>query len=313
MQKYAKVNRQITLAITLVVLDMVIIVTTTSFFLCIRHACAILSIIILKIDQPMKKNTKDPLYDWSSETMFDAHNWIKDIVKRHAGVIKFIDLLNALCGKVALIVLICGSLSVTISGIYAYGHTKSPNLKESFVSLLSRINRPFEGNEDSLFLNKINDHQDWLKDITKRYIYAIYFVDLINSLSEKVYVIEMLLALLFIGIDFLHMFQISSMMENITGSLIYFVYIPGSILVLYLQCYVGQRLLDHSAEILETSSCIPFYKTSIKCQKGIIMLILRSTKSSKLSIGGLFTCSHYFFSELMQKSLSYAMVCYAMR
>ncbi|XP_043488042.1 uncharacterized protein LOC122514972 [Polistes fuscatus] len=70
----------------LIILSTVAIVTITSFFLCIDHACAALSIIICKIEQPWKTNSKDLTCDYV--TMCDACNWIRDIVRSHVNVIK---------------------------------------------------------------------------------------------------------------------------------------------------------------------------------------------------------------------------------
>ncbi|KAF7380599.1 hypothetical protein HZH68_016464 [Vespula germanica] len=147
------------------VITTVAIVNYATFLLCVTHACALLSIVIFKIDQPLKKNSHKLSYDWSSTATCDTYNWIKDIVNHHVNVTEFIDLLNLLC--------------------------------------------------------------------------------------EKVYLIQMIFGTLCFTTDYIYILQISDLIKNINEAILCIIYIGGSIITIYLNCYIGQRLLDHSASLLE--------------------------------------------------------------
>ncbi|XP_047367395.1 uncharacterized protein LOC124956068 [Vespa velutina] len=68
----------------------VAIVNFTTFLLLLSHACALLSIVIFKIDQPLKKNSHELSCKWSSIATCDAYNWIKDIVTHHVNVTEYV-------------------------------------------------------------------------------------------------------------------------------------------------------------------------------------------------------------------------------
>ncbi|KAF7388655.1 hypothetical protein HZH68_012597 [Vespula germanica] len=64
--------------------------------------------------------------------------------------------------------------------------------------------------------------------------------------------------------------------------------IIGTVLVLYLNFYVGQKLLDHSNAIFEELRQVPFNNLTIKTQKMLLFMIMRSMKPCVLSIGGMY-------------------------
>ncbi|KAF7386945.1 hypothetical protein HZH66_011397 [Vespula vulgaris] len=105
-------------------------------------------------------------------------------------------------------------------------------------------------------------------------------------------------------------YQLSEILHSLTETIECSINIFASTLVLYLNFYVGQRLLNHSNDVFDELCKIPFYNLSIKSQKLLLFMIMRSTKPCMLSIGKMFISSHKVFSELMYKALSFAMMYY---
>ncbi|KAL2750437.1 odorant receptor 46a-like isoform X1 [Vespula maculifrons] len=204
------------------VITTVAIVNYATFLLCVTHACALLSIIIFKIDQPLKKNSHKLSYDWSSTATYDTYNWIKDIVNHHVNVTEFIDLLNLLC--------------------------------------------------------------------------------------EQIYLIQMMLGTLCFTTDYIY---ISDLIKNINEAILCIIYIGGSVITIYLNCYIGQRLLDHSASLLENLYQVSFYEFPIKYQKDLSMLLMRSLKPCMLSFKGMYIVSNDFFARHIHNALSYTMAVYS--
>ncbi|KAL2714463.1 LOW QUALITY PROTEIN: uncharacterized protein V1478_015648 [Vespula squamosa] len=81
------------------------------------------------------------------------------------------------------------------------------------------------------------------------------------------------------------MFQLSIVLKNIWELIECSVYIVGSIFLTYITTYFGQTLIDHSIEAHTELCQIPFYMISIKGQKLLIFMILRSSKPCMLSVG----------------------------
>ncbi|KAK2580847.1 hypothetical protein KPH14_005925 [Odynerus spinipes] len=184
-----------------------------------------------------------------------------------------------------------------------------------FSIIKMKINQPFEQNNSDIsawYDSAPQDEYTWIVDIIKRYRRVTELVDLTNSLIENIYLVEMFLGLFLIILDFLYLFQITALMQNKRETLMYFIYVVGSIFIIYLNFYVGQRLLDHSSKVFQELCNLPFYRISTKTQKLLLVLIMRSAKPCALSIGGMFVSSHEIFASLMQKAFSYAMVCYTM-
>nr|KAF7411041.1 hypothetical protein H0235_013648 [Vespula pensylvanica] len=108
-------------------------------------------------------------------------------------------------------------------------------------------------------------------------------------------------------------FKLSEILHNALETMDCCIIIIGTVLVLYLNFYVGQKLLDHSNAIFEELRQVPFNNLTIKTQKMLLFMITRSMKPCVLSIGGMFISSHEVFSVLMQKALSFATVYHSIR
>ncbi|KAK2580845.1 hypothetical protein KPH14_005923 [Odynerus spinipes] len=137
------------------------------------------------------------------------------------------------------------------------------------------IGRPYKKDSRDVYTSGvIDDSYEWVKEIVRRYGNAIEFVNMINSATERVYMIEIFFATLLVIIDFLYLF--------------------------------------HSLEMLKSYQ-VSWYELPLRCQKALPLLIMRSTKPCVISIGGIFVASHDFFARFVNTSLSYAMICSKMR
>ncbi|XP_035737960.1 uncharacterized protein LOC118448605 [Vespa mandarinia] len=176
-----------------------------------------------------------------------------------------------------------------------------------FSVIMLKIRQPFKKDQkyikSSWYYRTSREEYDWIVDIIKRYTKAIEFVDLLNKFSNRTYIIICFFAMLIVIFDFLYMFQLSEILHNVLEIIDCCIIIVGTIVILYLNFYVGQKLLDHGNAIFEELRQVPFNNLTIKTQKMLLFVIARSMKPCVLSIGGIFISSHEVFSMLIQKPL----------
>ncbi|XP_015189314.1 PREDICTED: uncharacterized protein LOC107073263 [Polistes dominula] len=119
--------------------------------------------------------------------------------------------------------------------------------------------------------------------------------------------------MIFIIFDFLYMFRISEILQSPKDAMECSLIFCASILFLYLNFSIGQKLLNHSYATYEEFCQIPFYMLSIKTQKLLLLTITRSMKPSSLSIGGIFVSSNEIFASITRKGFSFATMYYSGR
>ncbi|KAF7388758.1 hypothetical protein HZH68_012700 [Vespula germanica] len=107
-----------------------------------------------------------------------------------------------------------------------------------------------------------------------------------------------------------NIFRLSVKLQNTIKIIEFSTYFFGSLFIIYINFYIGQKILNYSNEVFKELCQIPFYLLPTKTQKLLLFMIARSMKPCMLSIGGLFVSSHEVFSQLLQKALSFAMVYY---
>ncbi|KAL2712103.1 uncharacterized protein V1478_018338 [Vespula squamosa] len=153
-----------------------------------------------------------------------------------------------------------------------------------------------------------SDVYNWIKDIVSHHVNVTEFVDLFNNLCEEVYLTQLILGTLCFTVDCIYMFQISDLIENIYKTFLYIIYVGGSVITIYLNCYIGQRLIDHSTTLSENLYQVSFYQLPRKYQKDLPMILMRSIKPCALSFKGIYVISNDLFARFIQTSLSYAMI-----
>ncbi|KAI4480535.1 hypothetical protein M0804_010088, partial [Polistes exclamans] len=146
---------------------------------------------------------------------------------------------------------------------------------------------------------ELTEEREWIVGIIQFYANTINFVDLIKSCYESIYLFEAFFASIIVMIDYFYLFQILSFTLNMREELEKLSYIIGSLIVIFAYYYLGQKLIDNHTNVYNKLCQIPFYSLSLKTQKMLLFLIMRSMRPCSLSIKG-----------LMRTSFSYAMVFY---
>nr|KAF7411043.1 hypothetical protein H0235_013650 [Vespula pensylvanica] len=140
-----------------------------------------------------------------------------------------------------------------------------------FTLIILKIRKPFKKQlkymQKSCHIITVREEWDWIVDIINRY--------------RKI-------------------FQVSIELKNASEIIKYSFYISGSIFTIYINFYVGQKLLNHGDAVFE----------ELETQKLLLFMIQRSMKPSMLSVGGLYVSAHQVFAQLMEKAFSFAMVYY---
>ncbi|XP_047361021.1 uncharacterized protein LOC124953540 [Vespa velutina] len=156
-----------------------------------------------------------------------------------------------------------------------------------------KIGHPFR---ESQKFNQIWNEYNWIVDVIKHHERIMEYVDFLNCSSKRIYLIEISFIMLFIILDFLFIFQVSSVRENITQIIECSSYIACSIFVTFVNFYIGQTLINHSVEARDELCKIPFYNLSIRVQKLLLFMLMRWSKPCVLSIGDVFVSSHKAFA-----------------
>ncbi|XP_035737957.1 uncharacterized protein LOC118448601 [Vespa mandarinia] len=142
---------------------------------------------------------------------------------------------------------------------------------------------------------QIMDEFDWIVDIIQCHERILRYITLLNSFSKRIHIVVISFVMIFIILDFLCIFQFSSMVQNISQLIECSSYIACSIFVTFVNFYIGQTLINHSVKAREELCKIPFYNLSIRVQKLLLFMLLRWSKPCVLSIGDLFVSSHKAF------------------
>ncbi|XP_047360818.1 uncharacterized protein LOC124953453 isoform X2 [Vespa velutina] len=166
-------------------------------------------------------------------------------------------------------------------------------IRNTTIKFLLKIGHPFR---ESQKFNQIWNEYNWIVDVIKHHERIMEYVDFLNCSSKRIYLIEISFIMLFIILDFLFIFQVSSVRENITQIIECSSYIACSIFVTFVNFYIGQTLINHSVEARDELCKIPFYNLSIRVQKLLLFMLMRWSKPCVLSIGDVFVSSHKAFA-----------------
>ncbi|XP_047370214.1 uncharacterized protein LOC124957316 [Vespa velutina] len=178
-----------------------------------------------------------------------------------------------------------------------------------------KIEKGCKSNSHNLYhtYNFINydEEYEWIIDVIESYDNVIDFVDLVKLYHGKICLFEAIFAMLLIILNYIYLFQILSFTINMNEVLQKTNYVFGSMFVIYIYHYLGQKLINHHTEIYIKLCQIPFYKLSLKTQKILLFMIMKSMMPCNLSVKGVIVLSHYLFGTFMKTSFSYAMIFYS--
>ncbi|KAL0108535.1 hypothetical protein PUN28_015214 [Cardiocondyla obscurior] len=99
--------------------------------------------------------------------------------------------------------------------------------------------------------------------------------------------------------------QITQETSDILEATRYVFYVIGQLIHLFFLSFEGQRLIDHSLEIRDKMYSSFWYKASMKLQKLVMMVMMKSLQPSFLSAGKIYIFSLQSFTMILQTSMSY--------
>ncbi|KAL2727237.1 LOW QUALITY PROTEIN: odorant receptor 46a-like isoform X1 [Vespula squamosa] len=98
----------------------------------------------------------------------------------------------------------------------------------------------------SVIYNKSKKDEEWIIGIIKFYNNIDEFIDLIKSCYKNIFIVEILLGLLLIIVDY---YYVLSLPLNLSERLTKFNFIIGSMFVIYASYHIGQKLTDHHTDL----------------------------------------------------------------
>ncbi|KAL2749083.1 odorant receptor 4-like [Vespula maculifrons] len=138
---------------------------------------------------------------------------------------------------------------------------------------------------------------------------ALKFSADLNSLYETTYFFMLILGPFLMGCGFIQILQDDAFtIENLAGSIVITINIICNLIVIYWNCYLGQKIIDHSVLLIDKAYSTPWYMLSLRSQILFKFIIMRSMRTSYLSLGKFSILSVKFFASLIQTALSYATV-----
>nr|KAF7438786.1 hypothetical protein H0235_001177 [Vespula pensylvanica] len=138
---------------------------------------------------------------------------------------------------------------------------------------------------------------------------ALEFEMKLRALYEHVYLGLVIIGLFLMATSVIQLIQKNTFkLENPIESLVSITIFISSTIIIYLKCYFGQKLIDHSTYLLNKIFNTPWYLLTKKSQILLWFMMARSTKPCYLSCGKPFCISIQFFASMLQTAVSYAMV-----
>ncbi|XP_047346036.1 uncharacterized protein LOC124947641 [Vespa velutina] len=137
---------------------------------------------------------------------------------------------------------------------------------------------------------------------------TIRFIDNINSTFQTSIIIHLIFGFLMIFIAFYQVLSVEDITKNKRKFFVELFYMIIIILWLSLFSYLGQMLLNKSAEILNNAYNSMWYLAPYKMQQLLLIIMIRCDKLSALIIGKTFVTSLELATSMLHNAISYAMV-----
>ncbi|XP_067209465.1 odorant receptor 13a-like isoform X2 [Linepithema humile] len=152
---------------------------------------------------------------------------------------------------------------------------------------------------------KINSYDIYRKKIAfivHKHREALKFAQLLENIFTIPFAIQMLIATIGISITLL---QVTQQNSDVVKSIRYVLYIVGQLIHLFFLSFEGQKLIDHSMQMRDRiyNSC--WYEASMRSQKLLVLIMLKSLQPTFLSAGTIYIFSLESFTMVLQTSMSY--------
>ncbi|XP_018360005.1 PREDICTED: odorant receptor 4-like [Trachymyrmex cornetzi] len=99
--------------------------------------------------------------------------------------------------------------------------------------------------------------------------------------------------------------QLTQQNGDILISIKYVLYVLGQLFHLFCLCFEGQKLIEHSIQTCDKIYSSTWYEVSMRSQKLIVMVMMKSVRPSFLSAGKIYIFSLESFTTVLQTSMSY--------
>ncbi|XP_046815743.1 uncharacterized protein LOC124422852 [Vespa crabro] len=142
---------------------------------------------------------------------------------------------------------------------------------------------------------------------------TIRFIDNINSTFKTSIIIHLILGFMMILIAFIQVFSVEDIGKNKREFFMALFYMITIILWVSLFSYIGQMLLNKSAQILNKAYNSMWYLAPYKMQQLLLIIMIRCDKLSALIIGQTFVTFLELTTSILQNAISYAMVIRSIR
>ncbi|XP_011861330.1 PREDICTED: uncharacterized protein LOC105558329 [Vollenhovia emeryi] len=131
--------------------------------------------------------------------------------------------------------------------------------------------------------------------VCKRIIEAVYihkraieFSEFLWSTLAISYSILLIIGITSLIINLFSMFQVILFVKKFDELMTLFLFILGHVVYLFVGNYVGQILIDHSADIFQNTYTTRWQGAPLQAQKLLPLIMQRSMKSCKMVVGGMF-------------------------
>ncbi|KAL6425644.1 hypothetical protein ACFW04_009635 [Cataglyphis niger] len=149
--------------------------------------------------------------------------------------------------------------------------------------------------------DKINRYDKRIAFLVYSHLKALEYAHLIEDIFTKPFALQMLIVTIGMSVSLLQITQQDDILETIK----YIFYVFGQLVHLFCLSFEGQKLIDHSLQMHDKIYNSSWYKTSVKLQKLIILVMMKSLQPCFLTAGKIYIFSLENFTMVLQTSMSY--------
>ncbi|XP_014482546.1 PREDICTED: odorant receptor 13a-like [Dinoponera quadriceps] len=160
------------------------------------------------------------------------------------------------------------------------------------------------------------EFQGKLRNIVRKHEYLNRFAETIENSFNMMLLLQMLGCSLQMCVQCLQalMSIIGGTDEIFIFQLIFLtVYVTYVLLQLYMYCYIGERLLLESTELIHATYSCCWYNLTAYEAKSLIIIMCRARSPLRISAGGFCSFNRELFSEILKRSVAYMSCIYAVK
>ncbi|KAL6262362.1 hypothetical protein P5V15_007451 [Pogonomyrmex californicus] len=200
---------------------------------------------------------------------------------------------------------------IAISGIVAHDCifvTYVEHVCSMFAVVGFRLNHLFNDCNNKVKTTNMDDiYRKRVAFIVNTHREALRYAQLLEDTFNVPFAMQILIVTIGMSITLLQIMQRNDN-SNILETMRYALYVIGELIHLFFLSFEGQKLIDHSLQMRDKvyNSC--WYEVSMKSQKLIVLVMIKSLRLSFLSAGKVYIFSLESFTTVLQTSMSYCTV-----